>query len=158
MHIFVEAMGENLTKLIGGVKGQSWRWGFKKGTQAWEDKRVQRNIVDEKQDEDMRELIVRNLTKALVCEGQDLKKYFFGGLECVGHFFAYVAHFLLLSRLPTRPPISLLATHLPTLPPICLYLATPQPPISLLANHFPYLATHLPYLATHLPLSHPSPF
>ncbi len=74
-----------------------------------------------------------------------------GGLECVGHSFAYVAYFVFLSGVliqtqraavanrcvPAQP-----ATHLP-------YLATHLPELS---HPSPYLATHLPDLATHLPL------
>ncbi len=44
--------------------------------------------------------------------------YFFGGLECVGHFFAYVAHFVFLEDVWCRTQranrrATNLATHLP---------------------------------------------
>jgi hypothetical protein len=47
--------------------------------------------------------------------------YFFGGLECVGHFFAYVAHFVFLRNVCIRTQRAAvaskratnLATHLP---------------------------------------------
>jgi hypothetical protein len=66
--------------------------------------------------------------------------YFFG-LECVGHSFAYVAHFVFLRDVCIRTHrasvssrrATNLATHLPNLP-----------PFSLLSYPYPYLATHLP--------------
>jgi hypothetical protein len=74
--------------------------------------------------------------------------YSFCGLDCVGHFFAYVAHFVFLRNewiqtqkdaLASRR-VTNFATHLPNL-----------------ATHLPNLANHLPDIATHLPeLSHPS--
>ncbi len=79
--------------------------------------------------------------------------YFFGGLECVGHSFAYVAHFYFWemsssnpesyrskqARYQFRHPSPYLATHLST-----------YSPISHLSHPSSYLATS-PYLATHLP-------
>ncbi len=85
-----------------------------------------------------------------------LSKYFvfcifFGGPECVGHSFAYVAHFVFLRDVWIRIQRSSvankcatnLATHLPN-------LATHPPN---LATYLPNIATHLPNLAIHLPLS-----
>jgi hypothetical protein len=40
---------------------------------------------------------------------------FFGGLECVGHSFAYVAHFVFLRDVWIRTLIANLAAHLPNL-------------------------------------------
>jgi hypothetical protein len=76
--------------------------------------------------------------------------YFFGGLECVGHSFAYFAHFVFLRDVWVRPQraavaskrATSLATHLPN-------LATH---LHKLATHLPNLATHLPHLAIPLPL------
>ncbi len=100
---------------------------------------------------------------------------FFSGQECVGHSFAFVAHFCIFERcLDSNPQgaavasrcaannvaahfIRNLATHLPT------NLATHLPTnlathihdlathLHNLAAHFPDLATHLPNLATHTP-------
>ncbi len=72
--------------------------------------------------------------------------YFFGGRECVGHSFAYVAHFVFLRDVWIRAQRAAvastnLATHIPN-------LATRLPD---LATHLPDLATHLPNLATRLP-------
>jgi hypothetical protein len=81
--------------------------------------------------------------------------YYFCGLECVGHSFAYVAYLIFLRYVWIRSPESFrskqacynLATHLPN-------LATHLPN---LATRLPNLTTHLPDLATHLPeLSQPS--
>ncbi len=75
---------------------------------------------------------------------------YFCGLECVSHFFAYVAHFILLrdvwirtqrADVAGRRDINL-ANHLPK-------LATHLPSLSL-ATHFLELSTHSPHLATHL--------
>jgi hypothetical protein len=62
----------------------------------------------------------------------------FGGLQCVSHYYAYVAHFVFLIYVWIR-------TH----PESCRYQLSY--PISLLRHPCPYLATHLPYLAAHLP-------
>jgi hypothetical protein len=75
--------------------------------------------------------------------------YFFGGLECVGHSFAYAAHFVILRAVWIRTQKAAiasrratnLATHLPNL---AIHLPN-------LATYHPNLATHLPNLATHLP-------
>jgi hypothetical protein len=102
--------------------------------------------------------------------------YFFGGLEFVGHSFAYVAHFAFLRDVWIRTQraavtsrrTSNLATHLPTLATHLLDLATHLPNLSAhlpdlatylpnLATHLPDLATHLPNLATHLPFVFYSP-
>jgi hypothetical protein len=67
---------------------------------------------------------------------QTVAEYFFGyiflGLECVGHSFAYVAHFVFLRDVWIRTQRAALAdrsatnlaTHLPTYPPIPLIIAT----------------------------------
>jgi hypothetical protein len=66
--------------------------------------------------------------------------YLFGGLEFIGHSFAYVVHFVFLryvwirTQRAAKASWRAIATHL-------TYLAT----------HLRYLATHLPDLATHLP-------
>ncbi len=94
----------------------------------------------------------------------------FGGLECVGYSFAYVAYFVFLrdvwiwtqrtavarrraSNLSTHFPN--LATHLPNLDTHLPNLATHLPNLDThlpnLATHLPNLDTHLPNLATHLP-------
>jgi hypothetical protein len=62
------------------------------------------------------------------CTSINLFVYFFGGLLCVGHSFAYVAHFVFFRDVWIRA--SRRATNL--------------------ATHLPDLATHLPDLATHL--------
>ena len=54
--------------------------------------------------------------------------YFFGGLECVGHSFAYVAHFVFMKDVCIRTQRAAVASRLAT-----------------------NLATHLPNLATHPP-------
>ncbi len=75
--------------------------------------------------------------------------YFFGGLECVGHFFANVAYLFFWERCQLGHPSPLrsypspllgMATYLP-------YLAThlpTYPPISLLSHSSPYWAARLP--------------
>ncbi len=81
---------------------------------------------------------------------------FFGGLECVGHSFAYVAHIVFLRDVWIRTKRAAvasgratnLATHLPNLATHLPNLANYLPD---LAIHLPKLATHLPNLATHLP-------
>ncbi len=74
---------------------------------------------------------------------------FWGGLECAGHSFAYIANFVFLKDVWIRTQRATgasrratnLATHLN-------HLATHLPN---LATHLPDLATHLPDLATHFP-------
>ncbi len=61
--------------------------------------------------------------------------YIFSSLECVGHYFAYVAHFVLLRDVCVRTQRAAVANRR------AINLAT----------HLPNLATHLPDLATHLP-------
>jgi hypothetical protein len=67
----------------------------------------------------------------------------FGGLQYVGHSFAYVANFVFLrdvwirtqrAAVASRHAAKFLATHLP----------------NILATNLPYLTTHLPNLTTHL--------
>ncbi len=73
---------------------------------------------------------------------------FFGGIQCIGHFFAYVAHFIFLSDVWIR-------TH---------GAAVTSRRNTNLANHLPKFATHLPelshppHLATHLPYKFTSMF
>ncbi len=68
--------------------------------------------------------------------------YFLGGLKCVGHSCAYVAHFVFSRYVWIRT----------------LRAAVASRRAANLATHLPLLATHLPFLATHLPpLSHPAP-
>jgi hypothetical protein len=67
---------------------------------------------------------------------------FFGGLECLGPSFAYVAHFVFLRDVWILTQRAAVASRRAT------DLATPLPS---LATHLPVLATHLPNLATHLP-------
>ncbi len=79
---------------------------------------------------------------------------FFGRLDCVGHSFDYVTHFVFLGDVWIRTQRAAvasrcstnLATHLP------IVLVTHLP----LATNLSKLATHLPKLATRLPLSRPS--
>jgi hypothetical protein len=52
-------------------------------------------------------------------------EYFFGGLECVGHFFAYLSHFVILSDVWIRTQRADVANSR--------------------ATHLPNLATHLPF-------------
>jgi hypothetical protein len=61
---------------------------------------------------------------------------FFGGLECAGHSFAYVAHYVFLRGVWIRTQRTTVASRR------AINLAT----------HLPYLVTHLSNLATHLPL------
>jgi hypothetical protein len=67
--------------------------------------------------------------------------YIFGGLECVGHFFAYVAHFVFLRDVWIRTQRAAVESRSAT------NLATNLPN---LVTHLRYLATHLPYLTTNL--------
>jgi hypothetical protein len=86
---------------------------------------------------------------------------FFGGLECVGHSFAYVAHFVFLRDVWIRTQSHRAAVvgatdyHLPylatDLPHLDIHLPTLATHLPNLATHLPNLATHLPHLATHLP-------
>ncbi len=68
--------------------------------------------------------------------------YFLGGLECVGHSSAYVAHFVFLRDVWIRAQRAAVASRRAT------NLATHFP---ILATHLPDFATHLPNLAAHLP-------
>ncbi len=81
---------------------------------------------------------------------------FFGGLECVVHSFAYVAHFVFLRAAVESRCATNLATYLPNLAPHLPNLATHLPHLATqlcnLATHLPHLATYLPKLATHLPI------
>ncbi len=61
---------------------------------------------------------------------------FFGGLECVGHSFAYVAQYVFLRDVWIRTQRAAVASR-----------RAPN-----LATHLPYLATHFSNLATYLPL------
>ncbi len=63
--------------------------------------------------------------------------YYFGGLECVGHSFAYVGHFFYFERCLDSNPAQ--------------RAAVTSKRATNLATHLPYVATHLPSLATHLP-------
>ncbi len=60
--------------------------------------------------------------------------YYFGGLECVGQSFDYVAHFVFLRDVWIRTQTAAVASRRATS----------------LVNHLPNLATHLSNLATHL--------
>jgi hypothetical protein len=82
--------------------------------------------------------------------------FIFGGLECVGHFFAQVAHFMIFEGcLDSKPERELavtsrvgtnLATHPSHLATHPSHLATHP---SHLATHSSHLATHPSHLATH---------
>jgi hypothetical protein len=61
--------------------------------------------------------------------------YFFGGLKCVGHSFAYVAHFVFLRDAWIRTQRAAVAARRATN----------------LATHFPNLETNLPILTINLP-------
>jgi hypothetical protein len=74
--------------------------------------------------------------------------HFFGELECVGHSFAYVAHFVFLRDVWIRTQRAAVATHLLNLASHLLNLASH---LINLASHLLNLATHLPNLATDLP-------
>ncbi len=83
------------------------------------------------------------LPRGRSCLLQSIFLYIFlGGLECVGHSFAYVAHLWFLSDVWIRTQSAAVAS----------WSATD------LATHTPVLATHPPNLAIYPPwLSHPSP-
>jgi hypothetical protein len=80
---------------------------------------------------------------------------FFGGLECVGHSFAYVAHFVFLRDAWIRTQSAAVASKRATNSNPSPLLSHPSPlfshPSPLLSHPSPYLATYLPYLATQLP-------
>jgi hypothetical protein len=88
-------------------------------------------------------------------------QYYFGGLQCIGHSFAYVAHVVCLRDVWIRTQKAAVATHLRKLaihlPSLATHLPT-WPPISLLSHPSPYLATHLPTWPPISLLSHPSPY
>ncbi len=88
--------------------------------------------------------------------------YFFGGLEYIGHSFAYVAHFILWETSGfdpescrskqaryqlSHPSPTNLPTHFPNLATRLTNLATNLPNF---ATNLPNLATNLPNLATYL--------
>jgi hypothetical protein len=64
----------------------------------------------------------------MINDAANKKKKILGGLECVGHSFAYVAHFVFLRDVWIRSQTAAVASRRAT-----------------------NLATHLPKLATHLP-------
>ncbi len=75
--------------------------------------------------------------------------YIFNRLECVGHSFAYVAHFVFLREVWIQTQRAAVASRL----------------VYQLSYQSPYLSTHSPFLATQLPswppkslLGHPNPF
>ncbi len=80
------------------------------------------------------------LLNKTIHNSQMYRYIFLAGLECVGHSFAYVAHFVFLRDVWIRTQRVAVASRRATN----------------LATHLPNLATHLPNLATHL-LGHPSP-
>jgi hypothetical protein len=72
-------------------------------------------------------------------------------LECVGHFFAYVAHFVFLRNVWIRTQRDAVASRCATKPPISLLRHPFLSPFTI-SHPSPYLAIHpSPYLATHLP-------
>jgi hypothetical protein len=75
------------------------------------------------------------LTNFYDIRGVFLYFYFFGGLECVGHSFASVAHFVILIDERIRTQRAAVTSRRATN----------------LATHLSHLATHLPHLSSHLP-------
>jgi hypothetical protein len=81
---------------------------------------------------------------------------FFAELECVGHSFAYVAHFVFLRDVWTRTQRAAVAswrtkTYLVThLTQLATHLTQLVTHLTQLATHLTQLATHLTQLATHL--------
>ncbi len=79
--------------------------------------------------------------------------YFFGGLECVGHSFAFVAHFVFLRDVWIRTQRAAEASRRATK--LAIWIRTKRAAVA--SRRATNLATQLPFLATHLPKNVSSP-